>query len=131
MKIMLFGVSLSSSQHKFLSIYFLVRFTIYASTFFFILGQLRVIRYYVLKKGQLLSILNKRTYFFKSDGNWQLANFNKVFYVSLFGISMDVVSFGNYLNFHVWIAMMIVWVIYELNKYMSKNHNWKYLKHIF
>jgi hypothetical protein len=61
---------------------------------------------------------------------WQLANFSKLFYASLLGNTIDVIAFGNDLNY-CWLSMVGIWAFYEFNKVMEVDHKWKYLKHVF
>ncbi len=74
-KNVLFGFCLSSSRQQYFSVYFMVRFTIYASTFFFILSHLRVIRKFVLKKGELKTVFLRRNFLLIKtvSGNWEIS----------------------------------------------------------
>jgi hypothetical protein len=60
-----------------------------------------------------------------------MANFNKIFYASLLGVTVDMVSFGNDLNYYCWIGMVLIWCMYEFNKYMIQDRKWNYVKNLF
>jgi len=62
---------------------------------------------------------------------WQFVNFDKICYASLIGITVDFISFGNNLNYYIWIGLSIIWLLYEFNRLMNENFGWKFIKHLF
>jgi hypothetical protein len=62
---------------------------------------------------------------------WQFVNFDKICYATLIGITVDFISFGNNLNYYIWISLSIIWLLYEFNRLMKENFGWKFIKHLF
>lgn len=54
------------------------------------------------------------------DVLWQIANFYVVFYAGIIGITLDVLSFGNEINYYMWLTLIVIWLLYQFNKLINR-----------
>ncbi len=63
-----------------------------------------------------------------SDTLWQIKNFHFVFYAGIIGITIDLISFGDLINYYAWLTLIILGLLNQFNNLINNLNGWKYIK---